>query len=89
MGVQFENNYPTEMCSGSEAGWYLRLIYFVYHATLGLGVMKKKRSSVPGVSARPEKESVTVEEIEFLGFRVQGSGFGVQSSEFRVQGSEL
>jgi len=28
---QFENNYFTEMCSGSEAGSYLRLIDFVYH----------------------------------------------------------
>jgi len=27
-----ENNYFTEMCSGSEAGSHLRLIDFVYHA---------------------------------------------------------
>ena len=27
------------MCSGSEAGSYLRLIDFVYHSTLGLRVM--------------------------------------------------
>ena len=27
----FENNYFTEMCSGSEAGSYLRFIDFVYH----------------------------------------------------------
>jgi len=40
---QFENNYFTEMCSGSEAGSYLRLIDFVYHSTLGLRVIKKKR----------------------------------------------
>ena len=32
----------TEMCSGSEAGSYLRLIDFVYHSTLGLRVIKKK-----------------------------------------------
>jgi len=37
-----ENNYFTEMCSGSETGSYLRLIYFVYHSTLGLRVIKKK-----------------------------------------------
>ena len=30
-----------EMCSGSEAGSYLRLIDFVYHSTLGLGVIKR------------------------------------------------
>ena len=33
----------TEMCSGSEAGSYLRLIDFVYHSTLGLRVLKKRR----------------------------------------------
>jgi len=40
---QFENNYFAEMCSGSEAGSYLRLIDFVYHSTLGLRVIKKKK----------------------------------------------
>ena len=30
------------MCSGSEAGSYLRLIDFGYHSTLGLRVMQKK-----------------------------------------------
>ena len=29
------------MCSGSEAGSYLRLIDCVYHSTLGLIVIKK------------------------------------------------
>jgi len=32
-----------KLCSGSEAGSYLRLIDFSYHSTLGLRVMKKKR----------------------------------------------
>jgi len=41
--TRFENNYFTEMCSGSEAGSYLRLIDFVYHPTLGLRVIKKRR----------------------------------------------
>ena len=31
------------MCSGSEAGSYLRLVDFVYHSTLGLRVIKKKK----------------------------------------------
>jgi len=31
------------MCSGSEAGSYLRLIDFVYHSTLGLRVIKKHK----------------------------------------------
>jgi len=41
-----ENNYFTEMCSGSEAGSYLRLIDFVYHSTLGLRVIKKKKNQM-------------------------------------------
>jgi len=32
------------MCSGSEAGSYLRLIDCVYHSTLGLRVIKKKKN---------------------------------------------
>jgi len=31
------------MCSGSEAGSYLRLIDFVDHSTLGLRVINKKK----------------------------------------------
>jgi len=33
-----------EMCSGSEAGSYLRFIDFVHHSTLGLRVIKNKKS---------------------------------------------
>jgi len=36
-------NPTLEMCSGSEAGSYLRLIGFVYQSTLGLRVIKKKK----------------------------------------------
>jgi len=32
----------TEMCSGSEAGSYLRLVYFVYHSIPGLVIKKEK-----------------------------------------------
>ena len=35
-------DYFTEMCSGSEAGSYPRLLDFLYHSTLGLRVIKKK-----------------------------------------------
>ena len=31
------------LCSGSEAGSYLRLIDFVYRSTLGLRVIKKEK----------------------------------------------
>jgi len=40
---QSEDNYFTEMCSGSEAGSYLTLIDFVYHSTLGVRVIKEKK----------------------------------------------
>ena len=33
------------MCSASEAGSYSRLIYFVYHSTLGLRAIKKKEET--------------------------------------------
>jgi len=38
------------MRSGSEAGSYLRLIDFLYHSTLGVRVIKKKRR-VGGIRA--------------------------------------
>ena len=41
-------NYFTEMCSGSEAGSYLRLIDFVHHSTLGLRVIKRERELAAG-----------------------------------------
>ena len=50
--LQFENNYFTEMCSGSEAGSYVRLIDFVYHSTIGLRVIKKQKCDVAGVEPR-------------------------------------
>ena len=39
------------MCSGSEAGSYLRLIDFVYHSTLGVRVIKKKKKRCASTSA--------------------------------------
>ena len=41
--MEFEDNYFTGMFSGSEAGSYFRLIDFVYHSTLGLRVITKKK----------------------------------------------
>jgi len=43
-GPGLENNYFTEICSGFDAGSYVRLIDFVYHSTLGLRVIKKKKT---------------------------------------------
>jgi len=43
--VRWGERRHTVMCSGSEAGSYLRLIDFVYHSTLDLRVIKKRRRS--------------------------------------------
>jgi len=51
---QSESNYFTEMCSGSEAGSYVRRGDFVHHSTLGLRVIKKKRRSSPPWSNESE-----------------------------------
>ena len=60
-----ENNYFTEMCSGSEPGSYLRLIDSVHHSTLGLRVIKKKyrseRRAEAGVGKREEQPDKVVE----------------------------
>jgi len=39
-----------ETCCGSEAGSYLRLIDVVYHSTLGLRVIKKKKKLAESLS---------------------------------------
>ena len=41
------------MCSGSEVGSYLRLIDVVYHSTLGLRVINKKRYKVGPKKSNP------------------------------------
>ena len=48
---QFQNSFFAEMCSGSEAGSYLRLIDVVYHSTLGSRVIKKKKKGEARVRA--------------------------------------
>jgi len=45
---QFKNNHLADMCSGSEEGSYSRLIDSVYHSTIGLRVIKKKKTSSGG-----------------------------------------
>jgi len=56
--VEFENNYFTEMCSGSEAGSYLRLIDYVHHSTLGLRVIKKKKKKIRSRAERKQLKRV-------------------------------
>jgi len=55
------------MCSGSKAGSYVRLIDFAYHSTLGLRVIKKKRSTSEGVAGRLLGEV----SVEGVGSRVE------------------
>jgi len=58
---QFDNNHFTEMCSGSEADSYLRLIDFVYYSTLGLRVIQKKTPRLASIVETPSiKRSLIV-----------------------------
>ena len=52
------SQWHTEMCSGSEAGSYSRRIDFVYHSTLGLRVIKKKKSVAASPSPSEKVGSV-------------------------------
>ena len=55
------------MCSGSEAGSYLRLIDFVYHSTLGL--VQRRQVLV----LRGERETTGYDPlVERAGFEVSG-----------------
>ena len=63
---QFKNNFFTEMCSGSEAGSYLRRIDFVYHSTLGLRVIKKKQ----GLRVEDQESRHALAALPRLGFRI-------------------
>jgi len=58
------------MCSGSEAGSYLRLLDFVYHSTIGLRVKKKDKEGF-GV------QNTVTQRVQGSGLRVQGFGFRV------------
>ena len=70
------------MCSGSEAGSYLRLIDFVYHSNLGLRVIKTQYSAYPppGVSAHTRFWGLG------LGLRVEGSSLDFCITQLKAQG---
>ena len=59
------------MCSGSEAGSYLRLIDCVYHSTLGLRVIKKKKKKNADLVA--DETTTTPAVVD----EVWGIGFGI------------
>ena len=71
----------------------MRLIVFVYHSTLGLGVRKRTEEDLRrvfrGRKRRRESDKRRIHPRRSAlqqgsGFRVQGSGFRVQGSGFRV-----
>jgi len=41
---QLKNDYVTEMCSGSRGGLVFKAYKLLYHSTLGLRIIKKKKS---------------------------------------------
>ena len=86
-GGKGENNYFTEMCSGSEAGSYLRRIDFVYHSTLGLRVIKKKVLRVKeSTFSRELKRMLPRHCFALLLPQAEGRGFLNKGTQQRTQG---
>jgi len=71
------------MCSGSEAGSYVRLIDFVYHSTLGVRVIKKKKTDLVVELAGDWVDQV-LSEVRLPVFDALRSGFGVEGLGFGV-----
>ena len=65
------------MCSGSEAGSYLRLIDFVYHSTLGLSVIKKKKEPDNAEESERAHQRHVRPGVFGVGVSVCGLGFRV------------
>jgi len=58
------------MCSGSEAGSYLRVIDLVYHSTLGLrGIQKQKKDA----NTPREREDLTRTDARVSGLKYRGT----------------
>jgi len=90
----FKNNYFAEMCSGSEAGSYLRLIDFCI-------TQQRRREACLGESRGDDEHGDAgvhafahqlPSRVQGSGFRVQGAGCRgagcrVQGAGFRVQGA--
>jgi len=89
------------MCSGSEVGSYVRLIDFVYHSTLGLRVIQKKKkgqelatsTTVFGVSVyrgtsliRNSAQNLRVR-IHFIIEMIRWTGLAPWQFEFPLPGS--
>jgi len=63
---QIKSNYFAELCSGSEAGSYSRLIAFVYYSTLGLRVIKKKKDLLHLVGRAAARAAQGVRDLFFF-----------------------
>ena len=79
------------MQRGSEAGPYLRFIDFVYHSTLGLRVIKKKKKD-PDLDLRARRPPASFSirgsssnRTEFRLYLVDLTEFRVRRTEFRVR----
>ena len=88
---QTKNNYVTEICSGSEAGSYLRLIDFVYHSTLGLRVIKKKKKAPTSSSIRTSEREFFIDNllirIHFIIVMIRWTGLAPWDFGFPFPGS--
>jgi len=72
------------MCSGSEAGSYLRLTDFLCHSTLGLRVIKKKTNTFPLLLALPTETKVNAQSKSGPSVDFSNSGYlvGVDILDF-------
>ena len=75
-----------KMCSGSEAGSYLRLIDFVYHSTLGLRAIKKKKSRVRTSHGRtrPDPDASAAERAGGTSIRTPATASSLYSIRFNL-----
>ena len=70
------------MCSGSEAGSYLRIIDFAHHSTLNSRVIKKRRRAAGDFTGEGGRVQGSWLNVQVLGYRVQGLGFRIDGSSF-------
>jgi len=81
------------MCSGSEAGSYLRFIDGCI--TLGLRVIKKRRRlgfkehHLAALLVRVDPQVLRNHLVQDIGFRIPGSGLRVQDIGFRIFGFRI
>ena len=79
------------MCSGTEAGSYLRLVEFVYHSTLGLRVIKKKKKKIEGPSQYQREREFFIDNllvrVHLIIVMIRWTGLAPWEFEFPFPGS--